>query len=50
MNGTVLLVEDNADDVKLTLRAFKKHNLGNNIVVVSDGVEALDYMFGTGRP
>ncbi len=49
MNGKILLVEDHPDDVKLTLRAFKKHNLGNDIVVVSDGAEALDYMFGTGR-
>lgn len=49
MNGSVLLVEDNPDDAKLTLRAFKQHNLGNNVVVVSDGVEALDYLFATGR-
>jgi len=49
MNGKILLVEDNPDDVKLTLRAFKHHNLGNDIVVVTDGVEALDYLFGTGR-
>jgi two-component system response regulator len=45
---TILLVEDNADDELLTLRAFKKHNLGNEIVVAHDGVEALDYLFGTG--
>jgi two-component system response regulator len=44
----VLLVEDNPDDVELTLRAFKKNNLLNEIVVVNDGVEALDYLFGTG--
>lgn len=49
MNGTILLVEDNPDDVKLTLRAFTKHLLGNPVVVASDGVEALDYVFGTGR-
>jgi two-component system, response regulator len=49
MNGKILLVEDNPDDVKLTLRAFKLHNLGNEIVVVTDGAEALDYLFGTGR-
>jgi two-component system response regulator len=49
MKGTILLVEDNPDDVKLTLRAFEKHNLGNPVVVASDGVEALDYIFGTGR-
>jgi two-component system, response regulator len=49
MNGRILLVEDNPDDVKLTLRAFKEHNVGNELVVVIDGAEALDYMFGTGR-
>lgn len=49
MNGTILLVEDNPDDVKLTLRAFEKHRLGNPVIVASDGVEALDYIFGTGR-
>jgi two-component system response regulator len=49
MNGTILLVEDNPDDVKLTLRAFEKHHLGNPVVVAGDGVEALDYIFGTGR-
>ena len=49
MNGNILLVEDNPDDVKLTLRAFQKHYIRNEIIVVNDGVEALDYMFGTGR-
>ncbi len=49
MNGTILLVEDNPDDVMLTLRAFKQHKLGNAIVVATDGAEALDYMFGTGQ-
>jgi two-component system, response regulator len=49
MNGNILLVEDNPDDVKLTLRAFKEHNVGNDLVVATDGAEALDYMFGTGR-
>lgn len=48
LNGCILLVEDNPDDVKLTLRAFKQHHLGNLIVVARDGAEALDYMFGTG--
>jgi len=44
----ILLVEDNADDVVLTLRALTQHGLGNNVVVVRDGVEALDYLHGTG--
>lgn len=44
----ILLVEDNPDDVELTLRAFKKNNIGNRIVVAKDGVDALDYLFGRG--
>jgi two-component system response regulator len=44
----ILLVEDNPDDVALTLRAFKKSNIGNNVIVAQDGAEALDYLFGTG--
>jgi len=44
----VLLVEDNPDDVELTLRAFRKNNLLNQVIVANDGVEALDYLFGTG--
>jgi two-component system response regulator len=49
MNSKILLVEDNPDDVKLTLRAFKQNNICNEVVVVTDGAEALDYLFGTGR-
>ena len=45
---TILLVEDNPDDVKLTQRALKKSNIANKMVVVGDGAEALDYLFGTG--
>jgi two-component system, response regulator len=47
-NKPILLVEDNADDEALTLRALKRHNIGNPVVVARDGVEALDYLFGTG--
>ncbi len=45
---TILLVEDNPDDVDLTLRAFKRHNLANQIDVARDGVEALEYILGDG--
>ena len=44
----ILLVEDSPDDVDLTLRALKKSNVLNEVVVVQDGVEALDYLFATG--
>ncbi len=45
---TILLVEDNPDDVELTLRALKKYHVKNQINVVRDGAEALDYLFATG--
>ena len=44
----ILLVEDDARDEALTLRALKKNNISNEVVVARDGVEALDYLFGTG--
>lgn len=45
---TILLVEDNPDDVELTLRALKQYHVKNEITVVRDGAEALDYLFVTG--
>jgi CheY-like chemotaxis protein len=48
MSKVVLLVEDNPTDEKLTLRAFEKANLRNEVAVVRDGAEALDYLFATG--
>ena len=47
-NKMILLVEDNPDDEALTLRALKKHNIGNKVFVVRDGAEALDFLFCTG--
>lgn len=47
--SVILLVEDNPDDVDLTLRAFAKANVANQIEVVGDGEEALEYLFATKR-
>lgn len=45
----ILLVEDNPDDIELTLDALKKENITNNVHVVNDGAEALDFLFSTGK-
>ncbi len=45
---TILLVEDSPDDVKLTMRALRKNNILNEVVVAEDGEKALDYLLGTG--
>ena len=47
-NGVILLVEDNPDDELLALRALRKNNVTNEVVVARDGVEALDYLFASG--
>lgn len=49
MKKIILLAEDNPDDVLLTQRAFKKSNILNELVVVRDGEEALDYLFAEGK-
>jgi len=48
-NKVILLVEDNPDDEALTIRALQKNGIGSDVVVASDGAEALDYLFGTGE-
>ncbi len=48
MQPVILLVEDNASDEALTLRALKRSNVANRVVVVRDGAEALDYLFAKG--
>jgi CheY-like chemotaxis protein len=45
----ILLVEDNPDDVKLTLRALQKDRVANSVQVANDGVEAIEYLFATGK-
>jgi two-component system, response regulator len=45
----ILLVEDNPDDEELTLLSLRKNNLAHDIVVVRDGVEALEFLFGNGQ-
>jgi two-component system response regulator len=47
-NKVILLVEDNADDEALTLRALARNNIGNEVVVARDGEEALDWLFAKG--
>ncbi|HWD39317.1 MAG TPA: response regulator [Fimbriimonas sp.] len=44
----ILLIEDNVDDERLTLRALRKNNIMNEVLVACDGQEAIDYLFGTG--
>jgi two-component system, response regulator len=48
-NGAILLVEDNPDDEALTLRALKKNNISNEVVVAHDGVEAVEILLGNGN-
>jgi CheY-like chemotaxis protein len=47
-NKIIFLVEDNPDDEALAIRALKRNHISNQIIVAHDGVEALDYLFGTG--
>ena len=49
MKNTILLVEDNADDEALTVRALKKNHLQNELIVARDGAEAIEYLFGEGQ-
>lgn len=49
MNKTILLVEDNPNDEKLTLMAFEKNNFHCDVVVARDGAEALDFLYGKGK-
>src|SRR3954447_9579420 len=45
----ILLIEDNIDDERLTLRALRKNNIVNEVVIAGDGQQALDYLFGKGE-
>lgn len=45
----ILYIEDNDNDIELTLRALKKHNVANNVQIIKDGEEALEYIFATGQ-
>jgi two-component system, response regulator len=45
----ILLVEDNMEDAEMTIRALKKNNIGNHLVHLKDGAEAIDFIFGTGK-
>jgi two-component system response regulator len=47
-NGVILLIEDNPDDVTLTIRALQRNNIRNEVVVASDGVQALDHLLPAG--
>jgi len=49
MSKVILLVEDNPDDEALTMRAFRKCSIANDVVVARDGAEALDYLFAAGK-
>ena len=49
MKRRMLLVEDNEDDIELTVRALEKNRLENELVIARDGTEALDYLFHTGK-
>ena len=49
MEKTIMLVEDNANDEELTLRALRKANIANEVAIARDGQEAIDFLFGTGK-